>query len=137
MDPFYQIMRISAAGLEAQAARIRVVTENIANANSTADAAGGDPYRRKTITFQSEIDRRLGVELVRVRSLGVDNTAFRSEYRPGHVAADEKGYVKVPNVNVFLEAADLKEANRTYQANLQTFRQAKEIHAQTIDLLKG
>lgn len=137
MDPFHSIMRISAAGLEAQTIRTRVISENIANVHSTADKAGGDPYARKVVTFESELDRQLGVNLVRVQSVQRSGEEFKLEHNPNHPAADGNGYVKVPNINLFLETADLKEANRTFQANLQVFKQAKEMHSQTVDLLKG
>lgn len=123
--------------MEAQATRLRIVSENIANARSTGDTPGADPYRRKTITFGAELDKASGVDLVEVKKLGVDNSKFIQEYDPDHPAADEKGMVKTPNVNMLIEMADMREANRSYEANIQTIKQTRELIAATIDLLKA
>jgi len=130
-------MKIAASGLEAQSNRVRIVSENLANAQSTASTPGSDPYTRKTISFQSQLDRALGVNLVRVGDIGVDRSPYRIEHDPGHPAADADGYVKLPNVNVLIEMADMREANRSYQANLQVIKQAREIISMTIDLLRS
>jgi flagellar basal-body rod protein FlgC len=137
MDPLSAASKIAGSGLEAQATRLRIVSENIANARSTGDTAGADPYRRKTITFGAEMDRAAGVELVKVQKLGTDASSFVEEYDPNHPAADARGMVKLPNVNMLIEMADMREANRTYDANLQTIKQTRELVAATIDLLKG
>jgi flagellar basal-body rod protein FlgC len=137
IDPIKASMSIAGSGLEAQSSRLRVVSENIANADSTGPVGGADPYRRRTITFDSVMSRTEGVNLVRVKDLGMDNTAFRREYEPGHQAADENGYVKRPNVNVLVEMSDMRETNRSYEANLQIFKQARSMAAMTIDMLKG
>jgi flagellar basal-body rod protein FlgC len=137
IDPIKASMAIAGSGLEAQSARLRVVSENIANAESTGLVGGSDPYRRRTITFDNVMSRAEGVKVVRVKDLGVDQAPFRLEYEPGHQAADEKGNVKHPNVNVLVEMSDMRETNRSYEANLQIFKQARAMAAMTIDLLKG
>jgi flagellar basal-body rod protein FlgC len=137
MDPLSAASKIAGSGLEAQATRLRIVSENIANARSTGDTPGADPYRRKTITFGSELDKVSGAQVVNVKKLGTDQSEFVEEYDPGNPAADEKGMVKMPNVNTLIEMADLREANRTYEANLQTIKQTRELIAATIDLLKA
>lgn len=137
MDPLSAASKIAGSGLEAQATRLRIVPENIANARSTGDTPGADPYRRKTITFGSELDRAADVELVSVKKLGTDASSFVEEYDPNHPAADDRGMVKIPNVNLLIEMADMREANRTYDANLQTIKQTRELVAATIDLLKS
>ena len=137
IDPIKASMSIAGSGLEAQSSRLRVVSENIANADSTGRVGGADPYRRRTITFDSVMSRTEGVNLVRVKDLGIDNAPFRLEYEPGHQAADENGYVKRPNVNVLVEMSDMRETNRSYEANLQIFKQARSMAAMTIDMLKG
>jgi len=136
VDPLEAASKIAGAGLAVQSARLRVVSENLANAQSTGSVAGADPYARKTVTFESELDQALGVELVQIRSIGTDHSPFRVEHDPGHPAADAKGFVKYPNVNVLMEMADMREANRSYEANLQVFKQARDLAAMTIDLLK-
>ena len=137
IDPLQASIRIAGAGLDVQSARMRVVSENIANANSTGSTPGADPYARKTITFQNQLSRAVGVPLLRVRSIDVDQKPFRIELDPGHPAADDKGQVKLPNVDVQIEMADLREANRSYQANLQAVRQSRELINMTLDLLKA
>ncbi len=137
MDPLSAASKIAGSGLEAQATRLRIVSENIANARSTGDTPGADPYRRKTITFGSEMDRLNGVELVEVKKLGTDASEFVEEYDPNHPAADARGMVKLPNVNLLIEMADMREANRSYDANLQTIKQTRELVASTIELLKS
>ena len=137
LDALEAAMKIASSGLAAQSARLRVVTENVANAESTAAVPGGDPYRRKTVTFASEMDRASGIALVQLKRIGEDDRPFRTEYHPGHPAADADGVVKLPNINLVVELADMKDANRSYEAALQIFRQTRELHAMTIDLLKA
>jgi flagellar basal-body rod protein FlgC len=137
MDPLAAALKVAASGLGAQSERLRVVSENLANAQSTGDAPGTEPYRRKTISFAAELDRSTGGSLVEVNDIGRDNTAFPIEFIPGHEAADEKGYVKMPNVNVLVEMADMSEANRSYEANLQVIKQARELISMTIDLMRS
>ncbi len=136
-DPLDASLKIAASGLEAQSARLRVVAENLANAQSTGAAPGADPYARKTITFASEVDRASGADLVRVKGIGVDKAPFRVDLDPGNPAADAKGFVKLPNVNMIMEMADLREANRSYEANIQIVKQTRELSSMTIDLLRN
>lgn len=137
MDPLAASLKIAGTGLEAQSTRLRIVSENIANARSSGDTPGADPYRRKTITFGSELDEATGANTVTVKKLGVDQSKFAEEYDPGNPAADETGMVKMPNVNILVEMADMREANRTYEANLQTVKQSRDLIAATLDLLKA
>ncbi|MFB2549669.1 flagellar basal body rod protein FlgC [Ensifer soli] len=137
MDPLIASLKISASGLEAESTRLRIVSENIANARSTGDAPGADPYRRKTISFQAEVDRASGAAIVGVDRIGTDDSGFLTEFDPGNPAADDKGMVKMPNVNILIEMADMREANRSYEANLQTIKQARDLITATIDLLKA
>lgn len=137
MDPLSAAMKIAGSGLESQSTRLRIVSENIANARSTGDTPGADPYRRKTITFGQQMDRTSGVETVNVKKIGVDEGDFTKEYDPSNPAADEKGIVKMPNVNILIEMADMREANRSYDANLQTIKQTRDLISSTIDLLKS
>ncbi len=137
MDPLSATLKIAGSGMEAQATRLRIVSENIANARTTGDTPGADPYRRKTITFGAELDKVSGADLVGVKKLGTDQSKFVDEYDPGNPAADDRGMVKMPNVNMLIEMADLREANRSYEANIQTIKQTRELIAATIDLLKA
>ncbi|AEG03211.1 MULTISPECIES: flagellar basal body rod protein FlgC [Sinorhizobium] len=137
MDPLTSALKVSASGLQAESTRLRIVSENIANARSTGDAPGADPFRRKTISFAAEVDRASGASLVEVERLGTDDSDFNIEFDPGNPAADEKGMVKLPNVNILIEMADMREANRAYEANLQTIKQSRDLISQTIDLLRA
>lgn len=136
LDPLRTSLSIAASGLQAQSTRLRVVSENIANAQSTGPAAGADPYQRKTISFENEVDRETGANLVQVRSIGTDASPFRVERDPGNPAADANGMVKMPNVDVLVELADMREANRSYEANLQVAKQSAEMLSVTVDLMK-
>ena len=137
MDPLVASLKISASGLEAQSSRLRVVSENLANARSTGDTPGADPYRRKTISFVQELDRAAGVSTVEIKKIGLDRSDFRTEYDPGNPAADPNGVVKYPNVNILVEMADMREANRSYEANLQSIKQSRDLISATIDLLRA
>jgi flagellar basal-body rod protein FlgC len=137
IDPLDASIKIAGSGLEAQSSRLRVVAENMANAQSTGRTPGSNPYRRKTITFENELDRATGVNLVKVSDVGVDPTTFKTEYDPGNPAADEKGMVKLPNVNLLFEMSDLREANRSYEANLQVVKETRDLFSMTLDLLKS
>jgi flagellar basal-body rod protein FlgC len=135
-DPLQASLKISASGLQAQSIRLRVVAENLANAQSTGRTPGSDPYQRKTITFSNIYDQQVESSLISVGEIGRDRTGFGVEYRPGDPAADDKGYVKVPNVNMAVEMADMREANRSYEANLQVIKRTRELLSMTIDLLR-
>lgn len=138
IDPLSAAGRLASAGLEAQSVRMRVVSENLANAQSTGASPGADPYSRKTVSFRAEIDRAAGVSSVRLRDIGTDvTTPFRTEHDPSNPAADTNGNVKLPNVNMIVEMADMREANRSYEANLQVIKQARAMVAGVIDLLKS
>ncbi len=136
-DPIVSALKIAASGLEAQSNRLRIVSENVANVRSTGQTPGADPYQRKTVTFASEVDRLTGAEMVRVERYGVDRSDFTVEHDPGNPAADANGYVKMPNVNMLTEMADMREANRSYEANLQVIKQSRELITMTIDLLRN
>jgi flagellar basal-body rod protein FlgC len=128
-------MSIAASGLRAQQSRMRVIAENIANADSVATTAGGDPYRRQAPVFQpTTVDGGTGVAMTGVQS---DQTAFKTQYDPGNPAADTKGYVKMPNVDPLIEALDMREAQRAYEANLNVIETARTMQSRTLDLLKS
>ncbi len=127
---------VSASGLRAQSLRMRVIAENLANANSLATTPGGAPYRRKIATFEAEVNRSTGAQGVKVRTIDTDKTAFPRIYQPGNPAADAAGYVQQPNVNTLIEAADMKAAQRSYESNLNAIEAAKSLTMRTIDLLK-
>jgi flagellar basal-body rod protein FlgC len=137
LDPLQLSAKIAASGLEAQSRRIRVVSENLANFDSTGKTPGANPYTRKTVSFSDELDEQLGVNLVRVDRIGLDRRPYRIEYDPGHPAADAKGFVKHPNVNMLIELADMREADRSYEANIQVVKQARDLISMTIDMLRG
>ncbi|MEI6986291.1 MAG: flagellar basal body rod protein FlgC [Rhodospirillaceae bacterium] len=129
-------MEISAAGMKAQGTRIKVIAENLANADSTAETPGDLPYRRKTVTFKNELDRSTGLDKVRVAAIGVDRSDFTRKYDPTSPSADQDGYVMMPNVNAIVETMDLQEAQRSYDANLSVIDAAKTMLSRTIDLLR-
>jgi flagellar basal-body rod protein FlgC len=130
-------MKIAAAGMRAQGTRIRVVAENLANADSTAATPDGLPYRRKTVTFANELDRALGVSTVRVDRVGLDSSDFVRRFQPGHPAADESGYVLFPNVSTLVESMDMREAQRSYEANLSVIDASKQMLLRTLDLIRN
>ncbi|MCD6034914.1 MAG: flgC [Rickettsiales bacterium] len=129
-------MRISAAGMRVQSERLKVSAQNIANVDSTGSAPGAEPYRRKTITFENVLDRELGVETVRVQNIGEDQSPFKMMYDPSHVAADQNGYVLMPNVSTQIETVDAKEAQRSYEANVSAIEVSKTMLRQTLDMLR-
>ena len=137
VDPLTASSRTAASGLEAQSMRMRIISENLANMESTGATRGSDPYRRKLVTFEAALDRLSGADLVTASRVIRDEKPFRLEFQPGHPAANEAVYVKLPNVNMIVEAADMREANRSYEANLQVIEQTREMVSMTIDLLKG
>jgi|SRR5262249_44452414 len=137
LDPLAAAIKVAGAGLEAQSARLRVVSENMANANVNGPTPGSDPYARKTISFESELDQATGANLVRVARVGTDKTPFRVENDPGNPAADSNGFVKMPNVNMIMEMADFREASNSYEANLQIIKQSSTLNSMTLDLLRN
>jgi flagellar basal-body rod protein FlgC len=134
---FLKSMQIAASGLRAQTGRMQVVAENVANADSTAQRPGGDPYRRKIPTFRSEMDRALEANTVTMGKIRSDPTDFRTKYEPGHPAADQNGYVKYPNVNSVIELNDMREAQRSYEANLNVIGATRRMIQRTIEILKA
>jgi flagellar basal-body rod protein FlgC len=134
---FLKSMQIAASGLRAQTGRMQVIAENVANADSTAQGPGGDPYRRKIPTFRSEVDRALEANTVTMGKVRQDPTDFRTKYEPGHPAADRNGYVKYPNVNAVIELNDMREAQRSYEANLNVIGATRRMIQRTIDLLRA
>jgi flagellar basal-body rod protein FlgC len=131
-----QALNVSATGMDAQTTRLRVIAENIANQDTTGSSAGADAYRRKTITFESAMDRAAGVETVRVKNIGVDGSDLPLRYDPANPASNPQGYVKLPNVNSFIEVMDMREAERSYSANLSVMQATRSMLNKTIDLLK-
>jgi flagellar basal-body rod protein FlgC len=136
MDPLQSIARIAASGMTAQTTRLRVISENVANADSTGTNPGEDPFRRKTISFSEMVDRDSGATLVEVDRIGRDQSDFRLDYDPSHPAADETGYVKRPNVDPIIEMANMREASRNYEANMNMFEAGRRMRGQMLDLLK-
>ena len=130
-------LAISARGMDAQTARLRVIAENMANQDSTGSTPGAEAYRRKVITFQNTFDRALGADTVSVKNIAPDQSPQPLKYDPSHPAADEKGYIRTPNVNTFVEVMDMREAQRTYTANLNVLEVTRTMLTRTIDLLKS
>ena len=137
VSDFSRSMGIATSGLRAQAGRMRVISENIANADSTAQSAGGDPYRRKVPTFVSALDRALDAQVVKLGKVAPDQTAFRTKYEPSNPAADPNGYVKYPNVNSLVEMTDMRDAQRSYEANLNIISATRRMIQRTLDILKA
>lgn len=135
-DDLISSMYVSASGMRTQGVRMRLSSENLANAESTSETPGGDPYKRRMVTFQNTLDRTLNIEKVRVRDIINDNSQFPIEYDPSHPSADENGYVKMPNVNSLVELMDLKEATRSYEANLSAIQMARSMLGKTIEILR-
>jgi flagellar basal-body rod protein FlgC len=134
---FIKSMQIAASGLRAQAGRMRIISENIANADSTPNSPGANPYRRKVPTFVSTLDRTLDAQTVSMGRVGVDRSDFRLKYEPGHPAADANGNVKYPNVNSLVEMTDMREAQRSYEANINVISATRRMIQRTLDILKA
>jgi flagellar basal-body rod protein FlgC len=134
---FARSMGIATSGLRAQAGRMRVISENIANADSTSATAGGDPYRRKVPTFSSQLDRSLEANVIALGRVVPDPTAFRIKHDPSNPAADANGDVKYPNVNSLVEMTDLRDAQRSYEANLNIIHATRTMIQRTLDILKS
>ena len=134
---FLKTMAIAASGLRTQAGRMRIISENIANADSTAQRPGADPYRRKIPTFRSEVDRALDVQLVELDRTRNDMSDFRVKYEPGNPAADASGNVKYPNVNSVVELTDMRDAQRSYEANINVISATRRMLQRTLDILKA
>jgi len=136
-NDFVRSMGIATSGLRAQAGRMRVISENLANADSTAPTSGGDPYRRKVPSFSSALDRTLDAQVVTLGRIRPDNSAFNVKYEPGNPAADASGNVKYPNVNPLVEMTDMREAQRSYEANLNVISATRRMIQRTLDILKA
>ncbi len=134
---FLQSLKIASSGLRVQSGRMRVIAENIANADSTARTAGQDPYRRKVPTFVSKFDKELGAATVAMGRVQRDQTDFKMRYEPGHPAADANGYVKYPNVEPLIETVDMREAQRSYEANLNIVSATRRMITKTLEILKA
>jgi flagellar basal-body rod protein FlgC len=128
---------IAASGLRAQSGRMQIISENLANADSTPTRAGGDPYRRQIATFQSEMDRTLGAKVVKLGTVAKDQSDFQVKNQPGHPAADASGNVRYPNVNPLIEMTDMRDAERSYSANVNVINATRAMIQRTLDILKG
>ena len=136
MDDWMKLMRTSAAGMKAQGTRLRVISENIANADSLPTEPGKQPYRRRVVTFRNELDKSTGLQTVRANRIRQDLSDFPQRHDPGHPAADANGYVKTPNVNSLIETMDMREAQRSYDANLNALKTSKAMLQETISVLR-
>ena len=135
-DPLRAVTAAASSALRAQGERMRTVSENVANAFSTGNTPGDEPYRRKTVSFESAIDPKTQSAIVQISEIGEDMSNFNMRYEPSHPAADENGFVKYPNVNPLIEMSNLREASRSYEANLTMLNNAREMRRSLIDLLK-
>ena len=136
MSTFFKSIALAAQGLKAQSGRMRVVAENIANADSSPTKAGEEPYRRKVATFERRYDAEIGGSGVQMGRVRADGSAFRARYEPGHPAADANGFVSMPNVDPLIEQADMREAQRSYEANVNVISATRRMLARTLDILK-
>ena len=134
---FLKSLTVAASGLHAQLGRMRIITENIANADSTAQTAGGDPYRRRIVTFSAALDSAIGADVVKLGPVQTDKSDFRIKHEPGNPAADANGDVKYPNVNTLVELTDLRDAQRSYESNLNVISATRRMLQRTIDILKS
>lgn len=137
MGDFDNSLRIAATGLHAQSDRMRIIAENLANSDSVGKTPGAEPYRRKMPTFEAVYNSSLGAETVQMGPIAYDASPFKERYEPGHPAADASGYVKYPNVDPLVEATDMREAQRTYEANLNVVTATRQMLSRTLDILKG
>lgn len=137
MADFQQSLKIAGSGLKAQSGRMRIIAENIANAESTARAPGGEPYRRKVPTFVTRFDKELDAQVVKAGKVALDSSDFKTRHEPGHPAADAQGYVKYPNVDSLVEAVDMREAQRSYEANLNVVTATRRMIMKTLELLRA
>ncbi|OFX07889.1 MAG: flagellar basal body rod protein FlgC [Alphaproteobacteria bacterium RIFOXYD12_FULL_60_8] len=136
MDDLFKTGVIASSGMKAQATRLRIVSENIANANSLSSEAGGQPYRRKEVSFKNLLDKQVGADLVKVNRITTDKGELERTYDPSHPGADGSGYVLQPNVNPLIEMMDMREAQRSYEANLNVISVSKDMLSKTINMLR-
>jgi flagellar basal-body rod protein FlgC len=133
----FSTLTVSGYGMRAQNERVRVIAQNIANTDTAPVKPGDQPYTRQQITFKNELDRKTGEKLVKVDKIQNDTkSSFPMKYMPGHPAADKDGYVKMPNVTTLIETMDMREATKSYEANLGMFNRTREMMNQTISLLQ-
>jgi flagellar basal-body rod protein FlgC len=132
-----KVMQISASAMQAESLRLRTIAENIANADSLAETPGGSPFRRKQVTFKNFFDKELGANKVKVDKITTDKTEFQKRFDPQHPAADKDGYVLLPNVNPLIELMDMRQAQRSYEANLGVIDVSRSMIGRTIALLNG
>lgn len=132
----FKTMMIAWSGMRAQTGRMRVIAENLANADSTGRTPGDMPYRRQIPTFKDQLDRANGVDLVQLGKPVKDRSEFRLRYDPSHPAADKSGYVKLPNVDPLVESMDMRESMRVYEANLNVIEASKSMISRMLDLLQ-
>jgi flagellar basal-body rod protein FlgC len=133
---FLKSISIAASGLRAQAGRMRILSENLANADSTTPTNGTDPYRRRIPTFRSEVDRALDARVIAMGPIRTDQSDFRLKHEPGHPAADANGHVRYPNVNPMVEMTDMREAQRSYEANINVIGATRRMIQRTLEILK-
>lgn len=136
IDPLSASLIAASSGLETQSQRMRIISQNLANANSTGKTPGADPYARKTVTFAEIVDIETGTRQVKVSQIGIDDAPFRVEFRPDHPAADQQGYVKFSNVNPIIEIADMQDTARIYEADLQVIKQTKQMFSMLAELIR-
>ncbi len=136
MADLTKALGISSTGMQAQTVRLRVIAENLANQDTTGSSPGADPYRRKTVSFETRIDTALGTDTVRVKQIGRDKTDFALRFDPANPGASVEGYVKLPNVNSFVEIMDMRDAERSYSANLSVMQATRGMLTRTIEMLK-
>ena len=127
---------IAVSGMKAQAERLRVISENMANADSVGSRPGEDPYRRQVVTFKNYVDEATGAQLVKVDKVLPDRSPFQMKYMPDHPAANAEGYVAMPNVNPLVDMMDMKEAQRSYDANMSMMQTARDMNSKILDVLK-
>ncbi|MDP1730246.1 MAG: flagellar basal body rod protein FlgC [Devosia sp.] len=137
MTDFLSSLKIAATGMHAQTTRMRLIAENLANADSTGKTPGEDPYRRRIPTFKAVMDEEAGGKTVQIGRVAYDMSDFDSRFEPGHPAADDRGYVRYPNVKSLIETMDMREAQRTYEANLNVVTVTRQMLGRTIDILRG
>jgi flagellar basal-body rod protein FlgC len=135
MEELFKALAVSASGLRAQSQRMRIIAENMANAKSLPQSPDQEPYRRKILTFSNRLDRALGVDVVKVNKVQFDQSAFTRRYEPSHPGANAEGYVQQPNVTVLIESMDMREAQRTYEANLSMISTARAMLMRTIGII--
>ncbi|CCG39659.1 flagellar basal body rod protein FlgC [Magnetospirillum molischianum] len=136
MDELSKSTQIAISGMKAQSQRLRVISENMANADSTAQSPEGQPYRRKVVTFKNELDRSTGINKVKVDKVQGDSSDFQRRYDPKHPAADREGYVLTPNINPLIEMMDMREAQRSYEANMNVINTSRTLLSRTVEMLR-